>query len=315
MSRSGLSTSRRQFLRAGAAASAAVPLASTLAADLTQPGEVRRYATLGRTGLKISDVSFGSASLRPGQEKPGPFRARAGHQLFRYRRELLRRQLRNRARQGAQGQARPSGDHVEGGGPTGQQRRMAHGCPGRVAEASADGLCGHIHEPRRQRRCRDAESGVARVHRPRQAAGQDPLRGHVGTCRPPHRLSGVCVRRRHRGCRAGRAQLRSGSEILRTGDAVHGLGRHPAGFAPLTRQGQGQGRRRHRDENAPRCAPERHAPVREGRRDIRPGGAALGALQPACRCRGHHHEQRRQGERVPGCLGLAQTRLPRHAVA
>ena len=37
--------------------------------------------------------------------------------------------------------------------------------------------------------------------------------------------------------------------------------------------------------------------------------------KPARRCRGHHHEQRRQGERVPGCLGLAQTRLRRHAVA
>ena len=82
MSKSGLSTSRRQFLRAGAAASAAVPLASTLAADLTQPGEVRRYATLGRTGLKISDVSFGSASLRPGQENLVHFALERGINYF-----------------------------------------------------------------------------------------------------------------------------------------------------------------------------------------------------------------------------------------
>ena len=82
MSKSGLSASRRQFLRAGAAVSAAVPLASTLAADLTQPGEVRRYATLGRTGLKISDVSFGSASLRPGQENLVHFALERGINYF-----------------------------------------------------------------------------------------------------------------------------------------------------------------------------------------------------------------------------------------
>ena len=82
MSRSGLSTSRRQFLRAGAAASAAAPLASALANDLTQPGEVRRYATLGRTGLKISDVSFGTASLRPGQENLVHFALERGINYF-----------------------------------------------------------------------------------------------------------------------------------------------------------------------------------------------------------------------------------------
>ena len=68
MASANVSTSRRGFLRTSAAASAALPLASAWANDPTQPGEVRRYATLGRTGYKISDVSFGSASLRPGQE-------------------------------------------------------------------------------------------------------------------------------------------------------------------------------------------------------------------------------------------------------
>ena len=61
-------TSRRDFLRASAAASAALPLANAYAVDPTQPGEVRRYATLGRTGYEIADVSFGSSSLRQGQE-------------------------------------------------------------------------------------------------------------------------------------------------------------------------------------------------------------------------------------------------------
>ena len=61
---------RRSFLRWGAAGIAAslVPLrAANPAVGQSDPG-VRRYVTLGRTGLKISDVSFGSSRLRPGGE-------------------------------------------------------------------------------------------------------------------------------------------------------------------------------------------------------------------------------------------------------
>ena len=65
-------SSRRDFLRASAAASAALPFAGAAGAaagnEVPASGEVRRYATLGRTGLRISDVSFGSSRLRPGQE-------------------------------------------------------------------------------------------------------------------------------------------------------------------------------------------------------------------------------------------------------
>ena len=64
-----MATNRRGFLRAGAAATAALPFAAhTATEEITRPGVVKRYATLGRTGLKISDISFGSASLRNGQE-------------------------------------------------------------------------------------------------------------------------------------------------------------------------------------------------------------------------------------------------------
>ena len=59
---------RRDFLRLGAAASAALPFANVAANPASGSNTVQRYATLGRTGLKISDVSFGSSSLRPGQE-------------------------------------------------------------------------------------------------------------------------------------------------------------------------------------------------------------------------------------------------------
>ena len=65
-------SSRRDFLRASAAASAALPFAGAAGAaagnEIPASGEVRRYATLGRTGLRIADVSFGSSRLRPGQE-------------------------------------------------------------------------------------------------------------------------------------------------------------------------------------------------------------------------------------------------------
>ena len=63
--------SRRDFLRylqQGAAASAALPLIGANAAETAKPPAVQRYAALGRTGLEIADISFGSSSLRPGQE-------------------------------------------------------------------------------------------------------------------------------------------------------------------------------------------------------------------------------------------------------
>ena len=66
-----LHPSRRDFLRYmqhGAAASAALPLVGARAADAAKPAEVQRYVTLGRTGLDIADISFGSSRLRPGQE-------------------------------------------------------------------------------------------------------------------------------------------------------------------------------------------------------------------------------------------------------
>ncbi|MEJ2130958.1 MAG: aldo/keto reductase, partial [Gammaproteobacteria bacterium] len=61
---------RRTFLRMGAAGIAAsvLPVRAMSASARQSDPQVRRYATLGRTGLEISDVSFGSSRLRPGQE-------------------------------------------------------------------------------------------------------------------------------------------------------------------------------------------------------------------------------------------------------
>lgn len=63
---------RRSLLRLGAVAGLASGLAAAPAAvgaaSLESPG-VRKYVRLGRTGFKVSDVSFGSFPLQPGDER------------------------------------------------------------------------------------------------------------------------------------------------------------------------------------------------------------------------------------------------------
>lgn len=68
------SVNRRSFLRLGALTGVAsgLPLATTnaagpAAAAAASPA-VQRYVRLGRTGLKVSDISFGSFPLRQGEE-------------------------------------------------------------------------------------------------------------------------------------------------------------------------------------------------------------------------------------------------------
>ncbi len=74
---------RRDFLRMGAAASAALPLASVAAQTSGMPaGEVRRYVTLGRTGLSVSDISFGSSGLSAGGEDAVHFALERGINYF-----------------------------------------------------------------------------------------------------------------------------------------------------------------------------------------------------------------------------------------
>jgi uncharacterized protein len=62
---------RREFIRSGALAGLGVGLAAlTGTADASVPPEprIRRYAALGRTGMRIADISFGADRLSPGQE-------------------------------------------------------------------------------------------------------------------------------------------------------------------------------------------------------------------------------------------------------
>ena len=67
---------RREFLKRSALAGVGAGigtgllpmLAATEAAASIPPGEVRRYPALGKTGLKISDISFGGSRLQAGDE-------------------------------------------------------------------------------------------------------------------------------------------------------------------------------------------------------------------------------------------------------
>jgi predicted aldo/keto reductase-like oxidoreductase len=64
---------RRELFKRGALAGLGVvlaPLATGASTDAptTDRPQVRRYAELGKTGMKVSDISFGSSRLRAGQE-------------------------------------------------------------------------------------------------------------------------------------------------------------------------------------------------------------------------------------------------------
>lgn len=55
---------RRKFLKATAGLTAISPIASNLVkADINKP-EIQRHVTLGKTGLKVSEIGFGSSSLQ-----------------------------------------------------------------------------------------------------------------------------------------------------------------------------------------------------------------------------------------------------------
>ena len=63
---------RREFIKRSAIASVGAGLlpmlGATVASASIPPGEVRRFSPLGKTGLKISDISFGAARLHIGDE-------------------------------------------------------------------------------------------------------------------------------------------------------------------------------------------------------------------------------------------------------
>mgnify|MGYP003949252879 FL=1 len=61
-------SNRRDFLKTGVLATAAITATSHQSFAQNFSGEVKSYKRLGRTNLKISDISFGTSRLRSGEE-------------------------------------------------------------------------------------------------------------------------------------------------------------------------------------------------------------------------------------------------------
>ncbi len=60
---------RRRFLQIGTTGAGMLPLAGARSASAAPAaGRIRGHGTLGRTGIQLSDISFGSSRLREGQE-------------------------------------------------------------------------------------------------------------------------------------------------------------------------------------------------------------------------------------------------------
>ena len=54
---------RREFLRRSAVTGVSLSLFPVLEARAAEPPRVRRHVTLGRTGLRVGDIGFGSSGL------------------------------------------------------------------------------------------------------------------------------------------------------------------------------------------------------------------------------------------------------------
>jgi len=61
-------SNRRNFLKAGVLATAAITAPTRQPFARNFKGEVKSYKRLGRTNLKVSDISFGTSRLRSGEE-------------------------------------------------------------------------------------------------------------------------------------------------------------------------------------------------------------------------------------------------------
>jgi len=61
-------SNRRDFLKTGVLATAAITATSHQSFAQNFSGEVKSYKRLGRTNLKVSDISFGTSRLRSGEE-------------------------------------------------------------------------------------------------------------------------------------------------------------------------------------------------------------------------------------------------------
>ena len=308
-----LATNRRGFLRTGAAATAALPFAAHAAPnEITRPGVVKRYATLGRTGLEISDISFGSAALRTGQEHVVHHALDAGINYF----------------DTAESYARSQSETTLGNALKGRRDKVVITSKTMTkANTSGNELMARL------------EASLKRLQTDYVDIYMNHAVNDVNVMKNPHWRAFV-AKAKEQGKIRFAGMSGHGGRLIECLDYVfdedmvdvvlvaHNFGQDPKFYESLTKdfdfvatqqdlprvlaKGEGEERGRHGDEDAQGSAPKRHAPVRDRRCHVRPGGVSVVPVQPACGRGGDHHEQHGQRGRVPWRVRLAQVGRRRH---
>ena len=292
---------RREFLRASAATGVALSLLP-LAASAADPPRVRRHVTLGRTGLQIGDIGFGSSRL-DGDEALVRHALDRGIDYF----------------DTAEDYSGGASEETLGRALRGVREKVT--IASKVAAGARDGVAdlfraleGSLRRLQTDRidvYFNHAVNDVDRLANPAwgefceraKHAGQDPLHGHVGPRRPPRGMPRLRARPRSRRRRARGAQLRAGPGVLRAPHEVARLHRRAARAAASAREGEAEEGGRGGDEDAARRAPERSAALRERGQHVRAGRLPLGTDGAPRRRARRHDGLGRDGGRVSGRVG------------
>ena len=293
---------RREFLRQGALLGASLglqPLAASGAIPELPP-RVRGRRTLGRTGLEISDIGFGSSRASSGDEALVRHALERGITYF------------DTAESYTGGDAEETlGRALEGPRPRWCSRPRPRLRPARRATTSWASLEGSLRRLRTDHVdvyfnhavndvASAAEPGVGGVRDARaKARGQDPLHRHVGSRRAAGRVPRLRDRPRASPtwCWSDTTSARiPRSAALHDG---HGFRGGAGGSAARAAQGAREGRGRGGDEDAARREAERHEAVRAAARTFAQAAFRWVLDEPERRRAGRHHERPGAGRRVP----------------
>ena len=301
--------SRRDFLACGAASIAGLgfaPLARAAVPDAEAPG-VRGFRELGKTGMKISDVSFGASRLR-GDEDLVRHAFDRGINYFdtaeTYTGGASETTIGNALKGKRDRVYLTSKTETTGTTSRAEMMRALEGSLRRLQTDHVDVYFNH------------AVNDVARLSNPEwpefvaEAKQQGKIRfagmsGHAGKlieCLDyaiDHKLVDVVLVAYNFGQDPAFYQKLLGGFDMDCG---------PDRPAARGSQGEGSRRRRRRHEDAHGRPVERHASVREAGRHVRAVGVSLGALQLRRGRADRLDDERGTGRRVPRCFGVEDRR-------
>ena len=256
---------RRELLQRGVLAGlglSALPLRAWAQPAGRVQARVQRYATLGRTGMRVSDISFGGSRLGANEVDSVRHALDRGINYF------------------------DTADSYRGGDSETTIGEALRGKRDRVYIASKtyvgptdrrDSMMRSLEQSLRRLRTdyvdvyfNHAVNDVGRLQNPEwreftaRAKQQGKIRfvgmsGHAGRL---IECLDYAARHRRRRRDPGRPQLRPGPHLLPAVHAHVRLRRAPAGPAARAAEGESQGRRRGRHEDADGSAPQRHAALR-----------------------------------------------------